>query len=104
MTSLRISHIGRWTAAILVLAALVFPQTIDFEKSLFWCLPAYAAIAIAVLIGSATSGLDFRRDIFCLAATLAFVGYVALRALTSPAGYFARPDLYLPWRRSLSMV
>ncbi len=94
VTSRRVSHIGIFTATTLLLAALVFPQTIDSEKSLFLCLPAYGAIAIALLVAAATVGLDCRRDIFCLIATLMFVGYIIVRALTSPAAYVARADLY----------
>ena len=88
-----VSHIGKWAAAILLLAALIYPQTIDSEKGLFWCLPAYGALAIGLLLAAATTGLDFRYSGFCLAVTLIFVGYLALRALFSPAAYFARPDL-----------
>ena len=90
-----VSQVGRFIATILLVAALIIPQTIDYEKSLFWCLPSYAGIAIALLIAAATIGLDCRRDIFCLVAALAFVGYVVVRALTSAAPYSARSDLYL---------
>ena len=62
--SLRISSIGKFVATILLVAALVFPQTIDSEKSLLWCLPAYAAMALALLIAAATRGLDFRQRYF----------------------------------------
>ena len=95
MIRLRIFHIGKPAAIGLLLAALIYPQTIDSEKSLLLCLPAYSAVAIAALIALATSGLDFRGgDNFCVAASFAFVGYIAVRALTSPATYFARNDLY----------
>jgi O-antigen ligase len=93
--SRRLSHTGKFAATILLLAALVLPQTIEYEKDLLWCLPAYGAIAIAMLIVAATLGLDCRGDIFCLVAALAFVGYIDLRALTSPAPYFGRTELYL---------
>ena len=95
MISLRVSHVGKFAATTLLLAALLVLQTIDYEKSLLWCLVACGVIAIALLIAAATIGLDCRRDIFCFIATIAFVSYIVVRALTSPAPYSARSDLYL---------
>ena len=94
MSSGRVSNAGRSVATILLLAALIYPQGIDSEKSLLWCLPAYGAIAVALLLAAATGTLQSRGDLLCFATALVFAGYIAVRALTSPAAYIARPDFY----------
>ena len=87
-------RIGGFIALLLVGAALVLLQVSIAANGLLFYLPFYGLIAIAAVIAAATLPLASGSDRLCLGATAVFGGYIVLRALTSPAGYFARADLY----------
>ncbi len=63
-------------------------------KALLFQLPSYAVIAVAIVIGCIALSRSSAPDGACLCSALLFGGYVCIRALTSPAPYFARADLY----------
>lgn len=80
----------------LLLGALAFLQVLSSQKDLLPFLAAYAAIAVAILIAAAAAPLPNTGPCrWCLVSTVAFAGYVIVRALTSPVAYAARADLYL---------
>ncbi len=63
-------------------------------KELVFCLPSYSLIALAALVAFFTLRSDGSADLFCLFSSALFFGYIVIRALTSPAPYFASSDLY----------
>ncbi len=95
MTRLLVSRLGGFFTILLLVAGLALLQILIGGKELAFSLPSYGLIAIAALIAFFTLKSDSRADLLCLSASALFFGYVAIRAITSPASYFARPDLYL---------
>ncbi len=77
-----------------MIVGLAFLQVLNAEKDLLSCLAAYAAIALASLIALGSNRTHSSADPVSLCATAIFFGYVITRALTSPAPYIARADLY----------
>ena len=94
MTSLLASRLAALVSALLFSAALFYLQIVDAPKELVYGLPAYGVIAAATLIAVVAASSRFAFSKLCLAASAAFVGYIVLRALTSPSPYHARADLY----------
>lgn len=85
---------GGFTTLLLVGAALLLLQVSIAANGLFFYLPCYGLIAIAAVIAFATLPLTSRPDPLCLCTSAVFGGYMLLRAITSPAPYVARADLY----------
>ncbi len=79
---------------LLVGIALILLQLTFLGKSLLFTLPSYGLIAVAVVISFVRLRSGPAPDRTCLGVTALFAGYVAVRALTSPAAYLARTDLF----------
>ncbi|HEY4283696.1 MAG TPA: hypothetical protein VGM62_11590, partial [Chthoniobacterales bacterium] len=94
MTNSWIPRLGGFVTLLLVGAGLALLQVSIAANGLLFYLPCYALVAIAALIAFPTLRQNFKGDLLCLALTAVFGGYIAIRALTSPAPYFARADLY----------
>ena len=94
MTRQWISRVGGILTLLFLLLGLAFLQVSIAGKGFVYTLPAYGAVGIAALACFATIRSEARPNPFCLWATAIFGGYVIVRALTSPAPYFARADLY----------
>lgn len=86
--------LGNFLALALLVGALAFLQVSNAEKDLLFCLPAYSILACATLLALLANRSGFQVNSICLGASLVFCGYIAIRALLSPANYAARPDLY----------
>lgn len=95
MTSSWIPRVGGFVTLLLVGLALALLQVSIAANGLLFYLPCYALVAIAALIAFATLRVSSGADLLCLCMSGLFGGYIAIRALTSPAPYFARADLYL---------
>lgn len=89
-----IPRLGSLLVVLLLAAGLIVLQVSNAETELVSCIPGYVVIAIAALIGFLGLGSPSRLDKLCLASAILFFGYLLLRALTSPAPYVARSDLY----------
>lgn len=76
-------------------AGLILLQVSVAANGLLFYLICYAVIAIAAIIAFAMLHPASGADSACLCATAVFVGWIGIRALTSPAPYVARADLYL---------
>ncbi len=83
--------------SVLVIAAISAIHLLAGGRSHALSLPSYGIIGAAALLSAWRVGRrDIPRDaIPCLAASLGFVGYIAVRAMFSPEDYLARRDLYL---------
>src|SRR4051812_17485498 len=89
-----VARIGSFTSIVLLAVALMALQLSFLGKALLFHLPSYAVISIAVVIGCIALSRKSAPDRACLCGAVIFGGYVCARALTSPAPYFARADLY----------
>jgi O-antigen ligase len=80
--------------ALVLAAGCVLLQALIGGRVLLFCFPGLCLVGAAALFGAATASRSKARpDLFCLAATLIFFGYLISRALASPE-YFARLDLF----------
>ena len=95
MANPRISRVGGFVSLFSVGLALALLQVSIAANGLLFLLPCYGLIAIAAVIGFANLSVTSGDDLLCLSTTAVFCGYVAIRALASPAAYIARADLYL---------
>ncbi|MDQ6860938.1 MAG: O-antigen ligase family protein [Verrucomicrobiota bacterium] len=86
---------AKFGAAVLVLAALGYLQTLNYEKDLLASLEAYLAIGLATILALVVSRDRSPANLSCLATAALFFGYIIARAITSAAPYAARFDLYL---------
>jgi O-antigen ligase len=79
----------------LVVSALVSSQILIGGTRLLFAFPSYALLALAGLVGLfAIRGTKSLPDPICLVSTVAFLGYVLIRASLSPVSYLARFDIY----------
>lgn len=88
-------RIGEILILTCIALALLLLQVSIVGKGLLHSLPSYGLVALAALLAYVVNRAPSRANIVCLAATAGFCGYIALRAITSPTGYYARADLYL---------
>jgi O-antigen ligase len=62
---------------------------------LLFSLPCYGLIGLAALLSLLhLTAVRPKPNLLCLIATMAFMGYVLVRAFTSPVEYLARADIY----------
>ncbi len=94
MTNPWVRRLGVFFTVLLLAAGLVLPQISLIRAGLVPFFVSYGLIAIAALIAFFTVRSNSRGDLLCLYASALFLGYIVIRALTSPVPYFARPDLY----------
>ncbi|HEY2124699.1 MAG TPA: O-antigen ligase family protein [Chthoniobacterales bacterium] len=79
----------------LVVAALLTNQVLIGGTRLLFAFPSYGLLALAGLLGLlAIRGTKSLPDPICLASTVAFLGYILVRAGFSPVHYIARFDTY----------
>jgi O-antigen ligase len=79
---------------VLVAAGLILLQIAIAGHGLLSALPSYALFGLAAVIGAIFWRSTGRIDRSCLIATILFAAWIVARALTSPANYMARHDLY----------
>ena len=95
MTSSWSPRVGELVSLFLVAGGLLLLQISIAANGLLFFLPCYGLIGVAALIAFGRLRLTSSASRVCLYTAGLFCGYVALRALTSPASYVARADLYL---------
>lgn len=89
-----VARSASFLAVVLVAVALMALQLSFLGKALLFQLPSYALIAVATLLACITLPWKLADNRICLGTAVAFAGYICIRALTSPAPYFARSDLF----------
>jgi len=94
VTSPWVLRLGGFLSVLVLVGSLVFLQVLNAQKDLLFCFVAYAGVAIAALLATVTMRSSSSFDLLCVCASAVFFGYIMIRALTSPAPYIARPDLY----------
>lgn len=94
MTSRWAARVGPVVSLVLLLAGLAGLQVTIIGVRLAYTLPGYIVIAVAALIACASVRGRSSPSIACLGTAAVFCGYIALRALTSPSEFSARPDLF----------
>jgi O-antigen ligase len=87
---------GRACTVLFTLCGLIALQSSLAGTGPIYELPAYALVALGAVIGGLTLWRSSAAgaDKLSLVATALFGGYIVARALTSPAPYQARADLY----------
>ncbi|MFL6531581.1 MAG: O-antigen ligase family protein, partial [Chthoniobacterales bacterium] len=99
LSAIAVVHGPRRTGEYLVVAAvaasLILTQVLIGGRAQLFALPGCVLLACAALVAAI---IVPRRnpsvDPLCLASTTLLFGYIVGRSLLSPAGYFARSDLY----------
>ena len=82
-------------AVCIVAAAFALIQAFVGGTRLLFCLPSFALLAIAAILTlPSLRRIKPEPDDLCLWSSAAFFGYVLARALSSPAPYLARSDMY----------
>lgn len=90
----RTARAASFLTILLVAIALVSLQLSFLGRALLFQLPGYAILGVATLLACAALQWKVPADRACLYSAALFGGYLCIRALTSPAPYFARADLY----------
>ena len=88
-------RIAEICSVVLLTAGLIVMQALIGGTRLVFGFPSYGLIALAGIVGVfASQKRTPRADQVCLWTSAIFFSYIVLRALTSPAPYVARYDLY----------
>ena len=82
---------------ILVILAVAVTQALEGGTRPIFCLPGYALLALATIVGWWTTRRTPipRKMAECLGAAVILCGYICVRAFFSPEEYLARNDLFV---------